>query len=263
MAETESLEQKIERIKEFWNARAALGEASGSNDVIGRRVETDALSSYVQDGMRIVEVGCGAGLTAIYLASNFQVEIIALDYAPAMIASAERSAATERLKGKITFACGDVRDLPRSLAGFDLAYTQRALINLPTWELQKQAISAIGNALRPGGAYVMCENSEDGLADINALRQRLQLGAISPPWHNRYFRDGELKSAEIPGLSLEDVNHFCGIYDFLSRVVNAWLAARENQPPRYDAPVNELALHLPPLFPFGQTKIWLWRKKQA
>ena len=49
----------------FWNGRAELGQLAGTRDVIAKQIEVDAISTYVRDGMRILEVGCGNGITAI------------------------------------------------------------------------------------------------------------------------------------------------------------------------------------------------------
>ena len=58
--------------------------------------------------------------------------------------------------------------------------------------------------LNPGGMYVMCENSQEGLDAINDLRQQLGLKRIAAPWHNRYLRTNEIESIDIPGVTLED-----------------------------------------------------------
>ena len=115
--------------------------------------------------------------------------------------------------------------------------------------------------LAPNGTYAMCENSQDGLDAINALRAKVSLSAIVPPWHNRYFRDAELAELRLPGVRLADVQFYSSTYYFLSRVVNAWQAAREGREPDYDAPINQLALQLPPMGDYGQGRLWLWRRE--
>jgi hypothetical protein len=109
----------------------------------------------------------------------------------------------------------------------------------------------------------MCENSQDGLDQINSLRQRVGLSGITPPWHNRYLRDAELEQASFPGTKLEGVNTYSSTYYFLSRIVNAWLAAQGGREPDYDDPINQLALRLPSIGSLGQGRIWLWRKATA
>ena len=71
----------------FWNGRAELGQLAGTRDVIAKQLEVDAISTYVRDGMRILEVGCGNGITAIVLARRHKVEILGIDFAAEMIAA--------------------------------------------------------------------------------------------------------------------------------------------------------------------------------
>lgn len=260
MSESKTQERDV---KSFWNSRAGLAEAAGSNDLIAKRLEMDAIGRYVRNGMRLLDVGCGNGITAIDLASRHDIELVGFDFAEAMVAAARERAAAMPLKGRVEFLVADTRDLPTSLGRFDLAYTERVIINLPDWPTQEEAIRRITERLVNGGAYVMCENSQDGLDQVNTLREACGLPAILPPWHNRYLRDAEVERCAIPDVRLEAVEHFTSTYAFLSRVVNAWLAAREGREPSYDAPVNQLALKLPPIGELGQTRLWVWRRGVA
>jgi len=252
--------KQIEDVRDFWNSRAGLGLWAGTRDVTLKSLEIEAIAQQVEDGMRILEVGCGNGITAIELARRYDVQIAGIDYAPEMITAARGLADGQHLKGSVQFEAGDVDSVPSPSEKFDLIYTERMLINLPDWETQRQAIVKITKLLADNGLYVMCENSQDGLDKINALRERIGLPRITPPWHNRYLLDAELDQANIPGVELEDIKYFTSTYYFLSRVVNAWLAAREKKQPDYDAPINQLALELPSSGDLGQTRLWLWRQ---
>lgn len=244
----------------FWNSRAGLGRWAGTRDVIAKQLEVEAISTYVHDGMRILEVGCGNGITAIELARRHNVEILGIDFAEEMITAARAMLGDQPLVGSAKFRVGDVQALSGFSHEFDLIYTERVLINLPDWAAQQQAILNITELLAKGGLYVMCENSQDGLEQINALRERVGLPAIIPPWHNRYFRDAELRQLNPPQVKLADINDYSSTYYFLSRIVNACLAAEEGRDPDYDAPINRLALRLPSVGNLGQGRIWLWRK---
>ncbi len=248
-------------IQTFWNNRSRLTpECVGTRDLLAKRIEMKAISKYARDGMRVLEVGCGNGLMAFYLTQKFRVDVLAIDFAEELIIAARSLLENQTTKGKVKFQVDDVRKLSGMNEKFDLIYTERVLINLSDWDSQKQAIADITQHLRPGGRYVMCENSQDGLDKINSLRERIGLSKITTPWHNRYLRDDELTSAHFPGIKLEKVIFYSSTYYFLSRVVNAWLAARQGKEPDYDAPVNQLALLLPSLGTLGQGRIWLWRK---
>jgi ubiquinone/menaquinone biosynthesis C-methylase UbiE len=244
----------------FWNQRARLGAWAGTRDVIAKQLEIEALTGLVRDGMRILEVGCGNGITALEIARQRDVRILAIDFAEEMIASAKELMDRQELKGSVEFAPGDVRKMAGLPERFDLIYSERVLINLPDWPTQRQALEDISRLLAPGGIYAMCENSQDGLDTINGLRARVGLRPIAPPWHNRYLRDAELAQVVLRGVRLEAVRHYSSTYYFLSRVVNAAIAAREGREPEYESPINQLALQLPPIGEFGQGRLWIWRR---
>jgi ubiquinone/menaquinone biosynthesis C-methylase UbiE len=247
-------------VRRFWNSRATLGAHAGTRDLIAKQLEIDAIGTHVRDGMRVLDVGCGNGLTALELASRYRITVTGIDYAEEMIETARQLAAERALGERVTFEVADLRTLSGRDAGFDLVYGERVLINLPDWATQHRAIVTVSRLLVPGGHYVMCENSQDGLDRLNGLRARVGLPAITPPWHNRYLRDAEITAAVVPGLRLERVIDYSSTYYFLSRVVNAWLAGREGREPEYDAPVNQLAFELPPIGDVGQGRIWLWAR---
>lgn len=245
-------------IRAFWNSRAGLGQWAGTRDVTAKQLEIEAIASYVRDGMRVLDFGCGNGITAMELARRYDVNVTGIDFAEQMVAAATELAQGQELKGVVRFQTGNVED-PAPLGKFDVIYTERVLINLPDWPAQRQALARILDLLGDGGLYLMCENSQDGLDKVNALRDRVGLPAITPPWHNHYLRDDELSGFTHPGVKLEGINFYSSTYYFLSRVVNAWLAAQDGKEPEYEAPINQLALELPPLGDMGQGRIWLWR----
>src|SRR5262249_48003303 len=187
----------------FWNNRAGLGQWAGTRDVIAKQIEIEVLASLVREGMRVLEVGCGNGITALEIARRHRVQVTAIDFAEEMIAAAKRLAEGQRLKGYIDFQVGDVRQMQSFPQSFDLIYTDLVFINLPDGPAQRQALAAIVELLTPGGVYAMGENSQDGLDAINALRARVGLTAISPPWHNRYLRDADLAAVNLRGVVLE------------------------------------------------------------
>lgn len=247
-------------IHAHWSRRAKLGQAAGTNDLILKQLEIDAIASYVSAGMRILDAGCGNGFTAAEIARRFNVSIEGFDFSEEMVQEARAYVATKNIKGTVSFHVGDLCNPQKDFGTFDMVYSERAVINLLTWSDQKRAISSLCGKLNIGGCYVMCENSQDGLDQINRLRGPLGLDPITPPWHNRYLLDKEIQGFDVPGIRLEAVNYFTSTYYFLSRVVNAALAAEKGHEPDYEAPVNRLALKLPPLGELGQTRIWLWRK---
>ncbi len=256
----ESLTDDHLNVQEFWNKQAMLAEYAGTKDLMAKQLEIVALSKYIKSGQKILEIGCGNGITAVELARRFKIDIKGIDFSEKMISEARKIAYENQLIGQITFEVGDVLDLSNEMTRYDLIFTERVLINLPDWQAQSMAIKDIIALLNPGGKYLMCENSQDGLDRINMYRESCGLNKINPPWHNRYLKEEEINHLKIQGAKLMGVEHYSSTYYFISRVVNAWLAAQDGIEPQYDATVNQLGLLLPPMGDFGQGKLWIWEK---
>jgi ubiquinone/menaquinone biosynthesis C-methylase UbiE len=247
----------------LWDERAKLGNKAGTQDRIAKELEIRAISKYIQDGMTVLDVGCGDGETAAILAGRYNITIDGFDSSETMIKQALNRALD------ISFSVGDIikSGLRHLDERYDLVYTERCLINLLSWKEQKQAINNIAKLLKPGGLYVMCENSQDGLDYINGLRAEVELPAIEPPAHNRYLRDEEIEASGIKwiwaeaSMLLDASDDYSSTYYYLSRVINAALATQRGEEPDYDSPINRLALSLPPIPGMrGQGRIWLWRR---
>jgi ubiquinone/menaquinone biosynthesis C-methylase UbiE len=256
-------QQENIKIRDFWNKQANFGKWAGSRDLIAKELEIEAIATYISEWTEILDFGCGNGITAMELARRYNVRILGIDYAEEMIREAEKLREGVVLKGTVNFRVGDIMSLAEIGNNFDTIYTERMIINLPDWQSQKEAIISIVSLLKPGGAYLMCENSQDALNKINSFRARIDLPKISPPWHNRYLNDNEILALTLPDIKLERIDYYSSTYYFLSRIVNAWLAQQNGTEPDYDSPVNHLALRLPPYGDLGQGRIWVWRKGQG
>lgn len=251
----------LDDIRAHWDSRAALGETAGTQDLVLKQLEQQAIIAelgrvpYI-DGTAL-EIGCGLGETATRVALHFPVKrILAVDSSSAMIEAAQ--ARSIGLPTNIRFQAGDALTPPEG--PFNVIYTQRCLINLPSWELQKQAIDAIADRLVPGGRFLMCEHSEDGLSVINETRRRYGVAAIEQPWHNRYLREDELMA--VTSLRLIQWRPFSAAYYFASRVLNAIYAKEHLCEPAYDSPINQLATadQLDVRASFAQARLYVWEK---
>lgn len=243
--------------RSYWDSRARLGFHAGGPDTVLKHLEMRAIASHVNDGMRILDAGCGNGLTAIALATEFDVSVIGIDFSSAMLEAARENLVNATLKGTIDFQLHDIHEPFQSKLGFDLVYTERTIINLLTWQEQEKAILDLLQLTNLQGQYIMCEASQDGLARINTLRNRVGLESIKPPWHNRYIRDNEIARLSHHLVRVDD---FSATYYFLSRIVNAWMAQKEERKLSYDDLLNLLALELPPIGDAGQARIWIWSR---
>jgi ubiquinone/menaquinone biosynthesis C-methylase UbiE len=106
---------------------------------------------------RVLEVGCGFGALAAYLAVALDArELVAVDNRADLIDVAVRSAEAAGMTETLTFVHADARALHR--AGdepFDLVVLNNAFIYLPTRADQSRALRELATVTAPGGRLVM------------------------------------------------------------------------------------------------------------
>jgi len=194
---------EIEDIKDFWENRAEKYDTSfqaTTQDYFMRQLEIRFLKdsiSFFSKGMgikisRIADIGCGNGFSAIELAKNYpEIEFIGYDYSEKMIRSANKLLAESNLTNLKFYVLDIAKDQLSN--NFDLIYTDRCLISLPVWDLQKLAIKKICNALVHGGVYIMIENFMEGQNNFNKLRRDFDLDEIKVHDYSLYFSKDKLE----------------------------------------------------------------------
>jgi|AGSF01.1.fsa_nt_gi Cyclopropane fatty acid synthase and related methyltransferases len=90
-----------ESIKEFWDSRAGLGLWAGTNDVIAKEIEMNAIGRYIKDGIHVLEAGCGNGVSAIHFARQFEINIVGTDFSESMIQEAYKLLEGQVFKGQL------------------------------------------------------------------------------------------------------------------------------------------------------------------
>jgi cyclopropane fatty-acyl-phospholipid synthase-like methyltransferase len=105
---------------------------------------------------RVLDLGCGVGAAALYVARRRPVEVVGVSNSPAQVRLANRFAARGGpLQGRVRFALADFTDLPAEVAGFDLAFAIESFVHAdPAAAFFEQA----AQALRPGGALVVIDD---------------------------------------------------------------------------------------------------------
>jgi SAM-dependent methyltransferase len=79
---------------------------------------------------RVLDLGCGVGTAALYLARRRPVEVVGVSVSPAQVRLADRFAARGGpLQGRVRFAVADFTALPSELAGFDLAFAIESFVH--------------------------------------------------------------------------------------------------------------------------------------
>ena len=186
------VENKTNQIIDYWNKRVTRYGAIGESTLLDcnmRMIEVETVTSWLTSNDRVVELFCGNGVSTLEFAKHCE-SIVGIDLSDKMLEAAntllER---TTSVDGKVSFEKHNVLDMDDfALPGrFDTVVSVRGLINLPSWELQQQALASIHRALPQGGKFVLVEGSRDGLGKINELRKGLGLEPLKEPWYDNHF----------------------------------------------------------------------------
>ena len=132
---------------------------------------------------RALDLGCGYGRTAIYLAQQgWQVD--AVDFVPQAIAEAKRRATEAKAIQQIQFHVGSVADLHFANGQYDLAIDIGCMHSL-SHELQTAYLKELLRLLRPGAAYLLfarLRNPDDDPADGPSGMDEAALKALFTPF---------------------------------------------------------------------------------
>ena len=182
-------------IREFWNTQAEQFGAdprATTPDHWLREIEISAVSralSSLSAGSTVLDIGCGNGYSTLRLAIDHpSLQFVGGDYAHAMIAQAREAlgGSGPDVQARVRFDEMDVLAIGED-AVYDVVVSDRCLINLPSFDLQRRAVDQIAAALKPDGLYVAVENFLGPHERLNEQRVTLGLEPIPIRWHNTYL----------------------------------------------------------------------------
>lgn len=145
-------------LAEIWSGNMHLGLFAHADEALAdaqmRAKRRMAAAAGLAPGGHVLEVACGFGGTARYLARHHGVTIAATNIAEAQLETARAIAAAEGLAGKIEFAFADYHDLSYPASSFDCWWCQEALL----YAVDKRKVLAEAlRVLRPGGRLVFSD----------------------------------------------------------------------------------------------------------
>ncbi|AKJ67748.1 hypothetical protein PATSB16_15510 [Pandoraea thiooxydans] len=103
-------------------------------------------------GAAVLDVGCGLGGAARFLAANFDVHVTGIDLCEPFIEIAEQLSVRAGLDERVAFERADALDLPFDDAQFDAAWTQHVAMNISD---RAGLYGEIRRVLKPGGALAI------------------------------------------------------------------------------------------------------------
>jgi SAM-dependent methyltransferase len=153
---------------------------------------------------RVLDVGCGTGENALYLASR-GYQVVGVDFSPRAIEKARRKAADRDLE--VEFRVHDALSLETLDGTFDTV-VDSGLFHTLSDEERVRFVSGLGKVLRPGGHYHMLSFSDR------------EPGG----WGPRRVTAGDIEEAFRDGWRVEGISDACFESNILDRCVMAWLA---------------------------------------
>lgn len=174
----------------------------------------------------VLDVGCGAGVTACLIAQTFGSQVVGIDFSDVMIAKANAKADTLGLTDKLEFRVVDVYQMPFEDGSFDVALAESVLTPLSGDKLQ--AVGEMVRVIRPGGRIAVNESTVDPAAPAEFLalldKHPAIYGYFTPESLRDLFEEaglevihmGETKQADAPS-PVKDMG-VVGLLSFMVRV---------------------------------------------
>lgn len=149
---TEEAKESAVKLYESCVFDQLLGETlrPGGLKLTARLAEVAGISSnYV-----VLDIACGKGTTAFFLAREYGCHVIGIDLSDKMISSCRSRAKEEAVTGRVSFLLGDGENLPFRDSSFDVVISECSFSLLPNKEI---AARDIGRVLKSGGKLVMTD----------------------------------------------------------------------------------------------------------
>ena len=109
----------------------------------------------IQAGHHIVDIGCGVGGPARYLAERFGCRVSGIDITEPFVEAANKLTALLKMEGQVEVELGNGQQLPYSDAMFDGGYAQHVTMNIAD---RAQFFGEAFRVLKPGAFFALTEH---------------------------------------------------------------------------------------------------------
>lgn len=133
-------------------------------------------------GRRVLEIGCGRGGFACWLAARDEhapAEVVAADFAATAVAKGEAFAARRGLSG-IRWEVADIQNLEHADATFDTVVSCETIEHVPD---PRRALRELARVLKPGGRLLLTAPNYLGMMGLYRVYRRLTF--------RRYTEEGQ------------------------------------------------------------------------
>lgn len=142
-----------------------------------------ARSAGIQEGMNVLDVGCGQGTFTVCVAELVAGTggVTAVDISDEDLDKMNENLDRYKVRAQVTFVKADAAELPSVFAqeSFDMAVGYRLIEELKQPTQLPKIVSSIAEVVRRGGRVVMLELSTEtrGIAEENLIRLHRDIGS--------------------------------------------------------------------------------------
>lgn len=121
----------------------------------GGKASTDRLLHWaaLQPGERVLDIGCGVATTAVRIATEHDVDVIAADISPLMRERAERNVHAAGVADRVRVDEADILSLPYDDDSFDCMFAEAVTMFVD----RQRAAKELARVCRPGGRVLATE----------------------------------------------------------------------------------------------------------
>lgn len=121
----------------------------------GGKASTDRLLDWaaLKAGERVLDIGCGVATTAVRLARECDVDVMAADISPLMRERAARNVDAAGLTGRVSVEEADILNLPYADDSFDCVFAEAVTMFVD----RHRAAKEVARVCKPGGRVLATE----------------------------------------------------------------------------------------------------------
>jgi SAM-dependent methyltransferase len=142
----EPSEMSYLKIQAYVGTTKHMGGLESTHELIAR--------CGIDQGTYVLDVGCGAGATASYLAATYGCRVVGIDAMEEMVDLSRARAARERVSEQVSFRVADARRLPFDDSSFDVVLCE----SVATFVVEKeQLVGELARVVQEGGCVGLNE----------------------------------------------------------------------------------------------------------